>query len=758
MFFFGSRRIMGDWNTRLSSVRGCGRYPRSFHSSVLPEPHPPSIPRDIRMNFRSVASLAAFAVLAASCSRETRTPVAPDTAISVLPTAMSVGLPTVYTSGVSPVTTYDPIFPAVADLTWPTTSCTTIPAVGLNANWVNPHGAYDVGSHPWLNSLFSAKWINAWNYLASQGPGGQSWTKYTTPISGVGTYVLQLLADNCSWVYVDNQLVGVQPEAWNASNTTYSVTLDGSPQTLTFLIFDGGGAAGGKFRVETYDSYIANGGKPNLIAKTPTATTVSFGPGPFVYTGSALTATATVSSGATATIVYTGDCLNAGGTCTATATYAGDATHTGSTGTASVTIAPKTATATTVTFGNGPFVYTGSAFTATSTVTPAGNATIAYTGDCVNAGSTCAATATYAGDAGNAGSSATASITIVKAASATTVSFGNGPFVYTGAAFTATSSVTPVGNATIVYAGDCVNAGSTCTATATYAGNAGNAGSSATASITIVKAASATTVSFGNGPFVYTGAAFTATSSVTPAGTAIITYPGDCTNAGSSCSATASYAGDANHTGSSATASITIAKAGSATNVSFGTGPFVYRGSPFMATASVSPAAAGTATVSYSGNCANAGNTCQATATFAGSANFVSSSASASITIDKAPTTTSVTFGPGPFIYTGSPFTATASVNPSAAGFAAVSYSGDCTNAGNSCQATATFASTANFSSSTASTSIVIKLPVATLSGQCKQGGWQFLTDDLGNLFKNQGDCVSYVATKGKNKGAGGTP
>lgn len=34
----------------------------------------------------------------------------------------------------------------------------------------------------------------------------------------------------------------------------------------------------------------------------------------------------------------------------------------------------------------------------------------------------------------------------------------------------------------------------------------------------------------------------------------------------------------------------------------------------------------------------------------------------------------------------------------------------------------------------------------------CKKGGWMNLTDDEGNAFKNQGDCVSFVATGGKNK------
>ena len=36
----------------------------------------------------------------------------------------------------------------------------------------------------------------------------------------------------------------------------------------------------------------------------------------------------------------------------------------------------------------------------------------------------------------------------------------------------------------------------------------------------------------------------------------------------------------------------------------------------------------------------------------------------------------------------------------------------------------------------------------------CKDGGWESMTDTAGNSFKNQGDCVSFFATKGKNLGA----
>jgi hypothetical protein len=45
------------------------------------------------------------------------------------------------------------------------------------------------------------------------------------------------------------------------------------------------------------------------------------------------------------------------------------------------------------------------------------------------------------------------------------------------------------------------------------------------------------------------------------------------------------------------------------------------------------------------------------------------------------------------------------------------------------------------------------EVPTATSKDQCKNGGWQNFNDGSGNGFKNQGDCVSYVASKGKNGG-----
>lgn len=40
------------------------------------------------------------------------------------------------------------------------------------------------------------------------------------------------------------------------------------------------------------------------------------------------------------------------------------------------------------------------------------------------------------------------------------------------------------------------------------------------------------------------------------------------------------------------------------------------------------------------------------------------------------------------------------------------------------------------------------------VGGNCKDGGWRTMSDDQGNGFKNQGDCVSFHATDGRNPGA----
>lgn len=172
--------------------------------------------------------------------------------LAVLFAAPQAQAQTVYTSN-DQVQAWDPIIPSQAYVNWETTVCTPTPAVGRDAAWQNPHNAFSFGTmaHPWQqdgSAGFTADWINSWNNITSQGPGGHSWTRYSTPVSGNGEFVLNLLADNCSWVYIDGVLVGFQDAT--RQPRTYPVTLSGN-HVLEFIIFDGGGAAGGMFRLET---------------------------------------------------------------------------------------------------------------------------------------------------------------------------------------------------------------------------------------------------------------------------------------------------------------------------------------------------------------------------------------------------------------------------------------------------------------------------------------------------------------------------
>ena len=70
-----------------------------------------------------------------------------------------------------------------------------------------------------------------------------------------------------------------------------------------------------------------------------------------------------------------------------------------------------------------------------------------------------------------------------------------------------------------------------------------------------------------------------------------------------------------------------------------------------------------------------------------------------------------------------------------------------------SASTTLSFVSTTAGASGPAIDNVVITETVPTKS-DCKDGGWQAMIDNAGNHFKNQGDCVSYFATGGKNLGA----
>jgi hypothetical protein len=183
-------------------------------------------------------------------STPTTSPATPQIAA---PTTASHDVTTqVFQSG-SNVMTWNPIAETVQPADY-RVYCSASPKVGLNANWQSPHNAFVLGGHPWANDVFFAPWINSWNFLSSAGGNpvapNYNWTKYSTQVSGTGSFVIQLMADNCSWIYLDGVLVGVQNDNRSAAAVSYGVTLNGT-HTLEFIIFDGGGAAGGKFLLQT---------------------------------------------------------------------------------------------------------------------------------------------------------------------------------------------------------------------------------------------------------------------------------------------------------------------------------------------------------------------------------------------------------------------------------------------------------------------------------------------------------------------------
>ena len=198
----------------------------------------------------------------------------------------------------------------------------------------------------------------------------------------------------------------------------------------------------------------------------------------------------------------------------------------------------------------------------------------------------------------------------------------------------------------------------TATADATYGGDANHLGSTATqVTFDITKAPSTVTVAALS--VEYDGAAHPTTALVSGVGTGIMqsvtwAYTGNCSAAPINvsetlCTATATYAGDSNHDGSSGFNTITITKAPTTTTLTFETGPYVYRGTLFTATADASGTGntGFTASVApvYSGDCLNVTvtNGCTATATYAGDNNHTSSSDIESITITKATATVTVT-------------------------------------------------------------------------------------------------------------------
>jgi len=425
------------------------------------------------------------------------------------------------------------------------------------------------------------------------------------------------------------------------------------------------------------------------IAKAESTVTVTCSN--VVYDGTAQTPCTAVVTGptgviATPTVTYS-DNTNAG-TATAGASFAGDANHLADTGDATFVIQKADSTTTL----NCPtsVTYTGEALEpCTAAVTGAGGLnvplTVSYTTN-TDAG-TAGASAGYAGDANHEISGASTTFTIDPAPSVTLVTCPPS-ITYTGSALEpCTANVTGVGDLnqplTVSYTNN-TNAGPA-GASASYAGDQNHLASSDSETFTIDKADSVTTVTCP-ASVTFNGAAHTPCSaSVTGAGglnlTPTPTYSNN-TNAGTA-TASYAYAGDANHNGSSDSENFTIDKAESVTVLTC-PASVTYNGAaqePCSATVTGAGGLNGSVPVVYSNN-TDAGSA-GATATYAESANHLGSSDTGGFTIDKAPSTTTVSC-PASVTYTGSaqePCTASVSGAGGLGGSLTVTYA-DNTDAG----------------------------------------------------------------------------
>ena len=434
-----------------------------------------------------------------------------------------------------------------------------------------------------------------------------------------------------------------------------------------------------------------------VLKATPTITATG---GTFVYDGASHPATGTAQGAGGITLgpltfTYNGAAAPPvdAGVYNVVAEFAGDANYEPASKTATVTI---TKAVPTLAVTGGTFTYDGTPHAASVSLTGAGGAalepvTVTYDGSPqapVTPGQY-AVVAEFAGNNNYQAVTKTATLSILRATPTVTVTAGS--FVFDGQPHAATASAIGVGGEalgplTLTYNGSTdvpVNAGSYAV-TAAFAGNANYTSAAGNATLVIAKATPVVTVS--GGTFTYDGQPHGATGSVTGAGgTALspltFTYNGaaDVPVAAGSYTVVASFAGDANHEPASGSATVTIGKAGVTVDVVGGT--FTYDTQPHAATASATGVggSVGPLTITYNGaaDVPVAAGSYTVVASFAGDANHEPASASATVTIGKAPVVlqwtrpAAITYGtplggaqlsatasvPGTFTYTPAPGT-----------------------------------------------------------------------------------------------------
>lgn len=329
--------------------------------------------------------------------------------------------------------------------------------------------------------------------------------------------------------------------------------------------------------------------------------------------------------------------------------------------------AAKSVTTTTVTCTG--VTYTGSALTPCSGSTTGTNGftatpSLAYSAN-TDAG-TSSVTATFGGDATHLASTATATFAIARASSSTSVVCTD--VTYTGGPLTpctATATGVPALSVplTVDYSNTNTDAG-TASAAASWPGDANHDGSSGSQTFRIGQAAASCRVTPYSG--VYDGRPHGLSGTCTGVGgvdlSAGLTLGETRTDAGTSI-VTWSFEGGTNYADQSGTSSVTVARAPSTTTVTCPTADSAYTGAAQTPCTAVATGAGGLNAPLEPAYLANLHpGTATASASFDGGANWLPSDGTASFTIVKAATTTTVTCPVGPYPYTGeaqTPCTAT---------------------------------------------------------------------------------------------------
>ncbi|NEW72839.1 beta strand repeat-containing protein [Streptomyces rhizosphaericus] len=473
------------------------------------------------------------------------------------------------------------------------------------------------------------------------------------------------------------------------------------------------------------------------VTVSPPSTCTPTGTVTFVITGGP-TLTGTLNASGQACV--TTSALTAG-SYTVTATYGGSTNIAGSTGTASITvgqgvsgisasISPSPSVC-----GEPVTICADVGVAPPSTCIPTGNVTFAVSGGptltgtldatgqaCVTTSAipvgTHSVTITYPGDGDVLGSTTTLPLTVNQASSTTTLtitppSSSCGESVTLCAQVTTTSPGTcaPTGTVTFTIAGGptltgtlngsgqaCVTTSAipvgTHAVTATYSGDTGVAGSSASGSVTVNQGVSTTTLSFlptspvcGQPVTLCAQVTVSAPSTCTPTGTVTFTIAGGPTLTGTldatgqACvttsaipvgthAVTAAYAGNTGVAGSSASGSITVGQAASTTALTI-TPASPVCGQPVTLCAQVTTTSPGTCTPTgtvtftiaggptLTGTLNASGQACVTTsaipvgthgvtASYGGNTGVAGSSASGSVTVGQASTTTTLTSSPNP--------------------------------------------------------------------------------------------------------------